>query len=91
MVQISVALPIQLLKFSRLFNDYEFASGHLLLENDDYATFYKLISTRDFYINNSSYELGEPMDSEDYGIVLRKFNPTHYILPDFYWRCREDS
>jgi hypothetical protein len=44
--------------------DYGFVLTHMVLENEDYATFYETLG-KDLLLDNSAYELGEALPAKD--------------------------
>lgn len=85
MFKISHEVPTEMLEESRDFNDYDYALVHLFEENPDYFNFYKasLKAGRKVILDNSAFELGEPMENASYLYWIRQLRPTEVILPDY--------
>ena len=89
MFKISHEVPTEMLRESSKFNDYDYALVHLFEDNVDYFMYYKeaIQAGRTVILDNSAYELGEPMSERHYQIWIEALNPTEFIVPDY----RNDS
>lgn len=85
MFKISHESPLQLLKESRDFNDYEYALVHLFDKYPEYYEFYQesVRLGRTVILDNSAYELGRPYDIQRYSAYVLELEPTEFILPDY--------
>lgn len=88
-VKISHESPLELLEFSRTYNDYDYALVHLFDKYPQYLKFFKdsLSQGRSVYLDNSYFELGHPYDESKYVKYINELgsiNPTnfYYVLPD---------
>lgn len=81
---ISHEIPKQLFPFHDLISDYPYALGHLLDKDKQYSDFYlkKFSQSKFSILDNSAFELGESIDSEEYLTKIKKYKPSHFILPD---------
>lgn len=85
MFKISHEVPIALLEESKKFNDYDYALVHLFDKHPKYLDFYmkQTAAGREVILDNSAYELGEPMSGQKYLQAIYKLQPTEYIIPDY--------
>ena len=91
MFKVSHEVPLDLLDKSRDFNDYDYALVHLFNEKFGFR-YYSFFSEslrrgRKVILDNSAFELGEPMEVEEYLEWILALEPTEFVLPDF----RNDS
>ncbi len=91
MIKVSHEIPIRLFPQHDFINDYPYALAHLLMKGTEhyestYAKFYKAkLQTAEFSIlDNSCYELGEPIDSHILYVLGEEYKPTHLVVPDMY-------
>ena len=84
MVKISHELPKQLFPYHDLINNYPYVLGHLLHQDREYADFYKekLKSSTFSILDNSAFELGQSIPSEELYELGEEYRPTHLVLPD---------
>lgn len=85
MFKISHEVPRELLNTSRKFNDYDYALVHMFEKHNDYYKFFEesLQKGRTVILDNSAYELGEPMNTPNYSEWIEKLQPTEFVVPDF--------
>jgi len=91
MIKISHEIPVGLFPQHDFINDYPYALAHLLMAGTEhyestYAKFYRAkLQTAEFSIlDNSCYELGEPIDSHTLYMLGEEYKPTHIVVPDMY-------
>lgn len=84
MVKISHEIPKQLFPYHDLISDYPYVLGHLLNQDQEYATFYqeKLKTAPYSILDNSAFELGQSIPMEELYELGLKYKPTHLVLPD---------
>lgn len=84
MIKISHEIPKHLFPYHDLISDYPYVLGHLLNKDAVYTGFYKeKLKTAPFSIlDNSAFELGQSIPSEQLYELGREFKPTHLVLPD---------
>lgn len=78
---ISHEVPIQYLKKSKKFNDYDYCLLHLTYEYPEYKEFYK-DSKRKVLLDNSLFELGDSLSNEQLAKGVIDIKPTWYVIPD---------
>lgn len=78
---ISHEVPIDMLKRSTSFNDYEYCLLHLTYDHPEYRAFYKN-SQRQVLLDNSLFELGDALTNEQLAAGVLDINPTWYVIPD---------
>ena len=83
-MKISHEVPIQLLKDSLRFNDYQYCLVHLLDEYPEYKKHFMEFSKTggDIILDNSIFELGTAFDADKFADKIRELKPTQYIIPD---------
>lgn len=88
-VKISHESPLELLGFSRTYNDYDYALVHLFDVYPEYLKFFKesLSKDRIVYLDNSYFELGHPYDESKYVKYINELGSVNnekffYVLPD---------
>lgn len=66
------------------FTDYDFALTHKVLEDEEYATFYKGQSNagREVWLDNSFHELGYALPMEEILRAAAIIAPTHIVAPE---------
>ena len=76
--------PLELLKKSREFNDYDYALVHLFETQPIYYNFFveSLKRGRKVLLDNSIFELGTAYNEEEFVKWIEKLKPTEYIIPD---------
>lgn len=85
-MKLALEIPIAILEDIYPLTDLGFSLAHLILENKKYRDFYK---TRAHILDNSMYELGEPMPFDDLTSAIRESTPMAVIAPD--WRGEADA
>lgn len=78
---ISHEVPIDMLKRSTSFNDYDYCLLHLTYNHPEYRAFYK-DSKRQVLLDNSLFELGDALTNEQLAAGVLDINPTWYVVPD---------
>lgn len=76
--------PLSLLRFSRTYNDYDYALVHLFETEPEYFAFFEqsIYEGRQVILDNSIFELGTAFDSDSFAYWINKLKPTEYIIPD---------
>ena len=84
MMKISHEIPKQLFPYHDLISDYPYVLGHLLNNDRGYTEFYKekLKIAPYSILDNSAFELGQSIPSEELYELGEEFKPTHLVLPD---------
>ena len=89
-MRISHEVPIQLLEQSQSFNDYDYALAHLMLKymagDKKYEPYYmyymSLPKSRNVYLDNSAFELGQSVEPELFAHLVEMMNPSLFFIPD---------
>lgn len=91
-MKFAVICPIPLLRKYAVVSDYHMALTHLVLENREYADFYKERRKRGDYVilDNSLIEMGSAMDMEKMLRAAEMINPNEVVLPDVF-RCSGET
>jgi hypothetical protein len=78
-------IPIPNLGEYSKFTDFSFVLAHLLLSNKQYRKFYIRQKDRNIFtmLDNSAFELGNPLTNEQLMEGVRLLVPSEFILPDF--------
>lgn len=76
--------PLSLLKFSRTYNDYDYALVHLFETEPKYFAFFEqsIAEGRHVILDNSIFELGTAFDADSFAYWINRLKPTEYIIPD---------
>lgn len=76
--------PLSLLKFSRTYNDYDYALVHLFETEPEYFAFFEqsVYEGRQVILDNSIFELGTAFDPDSFAYWISRLKPTEYIIPD---------
>ena len=84
MIKISHECPLQVLRESYLFNDYDYCLVHLTNSNWKYKNYYvrSVKKGRDVLLDNSIFELGKSFDPKRFVKKILQLQPTQYIVPD---------
>lgn len=86
---ISHEVPLALMEESRKFNDYDYCLLHLTYKYPEYKKFYQdsIASGRKVLLDNSLFELGDALSSDQLIQGINEIKPTWYVVPD----CWENS
>lgn len=89
MIKISHEVPLCMLEYSYLFNDYDYALVHLFEKYPKYYEFFKsgLEAGREVLLDNSIFELKEAFEESKFAEWVEKLKPTRYIIPDVLDNC----
>jgi hypothetical protein len=79
-IELTLEIPIALLEDVYPLTDFGFTLAHLILKNGTYRKFYR---GKPHLMDNSMYELGEPMPFEDLADAVRMSLPHSVIAPDW--------
>ena len=93
MVKVSHEVPMCLLEKSKYLNDYQYALGHLLEENDEYREHflsYRKEKRSYIILDNSLHELGEAYNDSGLLKWVEELRPDEFIVPDV-WENRDAS
>ena len=84
MIKLALQIPTKYLKAFSIFTDFDFALAHKVLEDKEYAEFYRKQSAsgRQVWLDNSMLELGEPLSEQDIIRAASYIKATHLIAPD---------
>jgi len=90
-IKVSHEVPIKLLDYSRIFNDYDYCLVHLLDQKPEYKKYYQSskLYDREVLLDNSIFELGKAFDSDKFAEKVVEIEPTYYIVPDSLQNCEE--
>ncbi len=85
-VKISHEVPLQLLKESKQFNDYDYCLPHLLDQYPKYEAYFRQAKEKGRYIimDNSLHELGEAYDTSRLLHWISELEPNEFIVPDVW-------
>lgn len=92
-MKISHESPLCLLEFSKFYNDYDYALVHLFEVYPQYLQYFEnSIKSRNMYLDNSIFELGEAFSQDKFITYCDYFasiseNNFHYIVPDVLEDC----
>lgn len=89
-MKISHELPISLLCYDSIWNNYSYVLAHLLDQQPIYLEHYlnAVKSGRHVLLDNSIFELGTAYDQSRYMYWIKTLKPTEYILPDVLEDCK---
>lgn len=79
-VDLALEIPIALLDDIFPLTDIGFSLAHMILQNEEYRKFYK---GKNHIMDNSMYELGQPMEYDDLLNAVLESRPTTIIAPDW--------
>ena len=85
-VKISHEVPLQLLKDSKHFNDYDYCLPHLLDQYPEYEAYFRQSKKEGRYIimDNSLHELGKAYDTSRLLYWISELEPNEFIIPDVW-------
>lgn len=87
-MKLALEIPIAILEDIYPLTDLGFSLAHLILKNKKYRDFYKI---RIHIMDNSMYELGDPMPFDDLLSAIRESRPKAIIAPDWEGKAHETS
>lgn len=79
-VALSLEIPIPILHDIYPLTDFGFSLAHLVIGNEKYRDFYKKVP---HMMDNSMYELGQPLAYDDLLVAIREARPHSVIAPDW--------
>jgi len=83
-IDLSFEVPIAHLDEYAENMDYDFALAHLVLQSEDYKAYYKRQSTKRLVIlDNSMFELGHPLESEQLVDICAQIGAQELVAPDY--------
>jgi len=85
-VKVSHEVPLQLLKDSKQFNDYDYCLPHLLDQYPEYEAYFRESKKQGRYIimDNSLHELGKAYDTSRLLHWVFELEPNEFIVPDVW-------
>lgn len=81
-MKLALECRTDMLEMVQPFADFDFCLAHKILEDEQYAEYYKDSSNFRF-VDNSVNELGEPLSIDKIKQAFEKVNGTYVIAPDY--------
>lgn len=84
MIKVSHEVPKCLFEESNRFNDFDYCLVHICEEDEEYLNFYiqQVQKGREVWLDNSIFEKGKAVDSEELAKWANIIKPTYVIAPD---------
>jgi hypothetical protein len=82
-MKLALECRTDLLKLVQPFADFDFILAHKYLEDKEYATYYQSYSNKLRYLDNSTNELGHPMELAEMEKVAKDCGAHYIIAPDW--------
>lgn len=91
MIKLAMEIPKAHLKEFSAVCDYDFAIAHYVLQDAEYARFYKTQREKGRYVilDNGFHELGHPLSNAEIIEAAKIINPNVIIAPDWLGKAKE--